>query len=176
MTRLYALVYALVPVLAAVLIAPAGTARAAEPSLLGQFGEWSAYVFNEDGGKVCFMTAQPKKMEGNYTKRGDVFAQITHRPAEGSKDVFSYITGYSFKAGSDANITIDGETFALFTQDDTAWAPDAVTDEKLAQALRKGSTMTIKGTSSRGTLTTDTFNLKGTGAAHDAINKECAAP
>jgi hypothetical protein len=33
--------------------------------------------------------------------------------------------------------------------------------------------MTVKGMSKRGTLTTDTFSLKGSGEAYDAVSKEC---
>jgi len=151
----------------------ASHAQAAEPKLLGTYSDWSAYVFTEGDSKVCYMASQPSKAEGNYTRRGEVFALITHRPAEGTKNVFSYITGYPYKPGSDATLKIDSSSFALFTQDETAWAPDAATDNKIADSLRKGSKMSIKGTSSRGTSTTDTFSLKGSSAAHDAITKEC---
>ncbi|MCB1556706.1 MAG: hypothetical protein KDJ15_05270 [Alphaproteobacteria bacterium] len=148
-------------------------ARASEPKLIGTYGDWAAYTFDEDGQKVCYMASQPKKAEGSYSRRGDVFALITHRPAEGSKNVFSYITGYTYKSGSDATVKIDSSRFTLFTQDETAWAPDAETDDKLAHTIRKGSGMVVTGTSSRGTETKDTFSLKGSGAAHDAINKAC---
>ncbi|MCB9987885.1 MAG: hypothetical protein H6868_00970 [Rhodospirillales bacterium] len=151
----------------------AGSALASEPRLIGTYGDWSAYVFEENGGKVCYMASQPKKAEGNYTRRDQPYALLTHRPSEGSKDVFSYITGYLYKTGSDATVTIDSKKFTLFTQDDTAWAPDAATDGEIAAAIRKGSKMVVKGTSARGTLTTDTYGLSGSGAAHDAINKEC---
>jgi len=151
----------------------APSAQASEPRLIGTYGSWSAYVFTEDGKKVCYMASQPTSAEGNYTRRGDIFALVTHRPAEGTKDVFSYITGYTYKPGSDATVKIDGNTFTLFTQDETAWTPDAETDKKLAQAIRAGNSLIVKGTSSRGTLTTDTFSLKGSGAAHDAISQEC---
>ncbi len=149
------------------------SAQAGEPRLIGTFGNWSAYIFTENGNKVCYMASQPQKDEGNYKKRGEIFALITHRPAEGTQNVFSYITGYSYKAGSDATITIDGQRFVLFTQDDTAWTPDAESDKRLADAIRAGSKMVVKGTSSRGTLTTDTFSLRGSAAAHDKISKEC---
>lgn len=140
---------------------------------LGIFGKWSAHVFMEDGHKVCYMASRPTEEQGKYTRRGDVYALITHRPAEGSKNVFSYITGYTYKPGSDVTVTVDGKKFTLFTQDETAWTPDAATDNALANAIRKGSNMVVKGTSSRGTVTTDTFSLKGSGAAHDAISREC---
>lgn len=155
-----------------VLLLPAA-ARAGEPRLVGTYDAWSAYVFDENGNKVCYMAAKPDQQKGNYSKRGEAFALITHRPAEGSENVFSYITGYSYKAGSDATVDIDGEVFTLFTQDETAWAPDAATDEKIADAIRKGSKMVVKGMSSRGTATTDSFSLKGSGSAHERISKEC---
>lgn len=148
-------------------------AHAGEPRLLGTYGDWSAYVFTENGNKVCYMASKPKKEEGNYTRRGEIFALITHRPAEGTKNVFSYITGYEYKAGSEATIDIGSNRFVLFTQDETAWAPDAQTDNKIADAIKAGSNMIVKGTSSRGTLTTDTFGLKGSAAAHDKITAEC---
>ncbi len=149
------------------------SAQASEPRLIATHGDWSAYVFTENGNKVCYMASQPKKAEGNYTRRGEIFALITHRPAEGTKNVFSYIAGYPYKAGSDVSVKIGSKKFTLFTQDETAWTPDSETDAALAQAIRAGSSMIVNGTSGRGTLTTDTFGLRGSGKAHDAISKEC---
>lgn len=150
-----------------------GVAQASEPTRIGVYGDWTAYEFVENGNKVCYMAAKEKTAEGNYNSRGDIYALITHRPAENSKNVFSYITGYPYKEGSEASVKIGGQTFSLFTQGETAWAPDADADARIAQAIQKGSTMVVKGTSTRGTLTTDTFSLKGSGAAYDAISKAC---
>lgn len=146
---------------------------AADPKPIGQFGDWTSYYLMEGGSKVCYMVSKPVSAKGNYTNRGEIFALITHRPSENTKDVFSYITGYTYKQGSDATVKIDGRKYILFTQDDTAWAPDASADSALAKAIRSGSKMTVQGTSSRGTLTTDTYSLKGSGAAYKAISKEC---
>ncbi len=151
----------------------ANSVQSSEPELLGQHGDWTAYTFMENNGKVCYMVSQPKKDEGNYTKRGDIFALITHRPAEGSKNVFSYIAGYTYKTGSEVTVKINDQSFKLFTQDDSAWASDQSTDNQLAEAIKRGSTLVVQGTSSRGTLTTDTFGLKGSSAAHKAISETC---
>ncbi len=150
-----------------------GQAYAAEPELLTQSGDWSAYVLKEGNGKICYMVSKPKENKGNYNNRGDIFALITHRPNESTRDVFSYISGYSYKVGSEATVTIDGKKHILFTQDDTAWAPDAESDSKLATAIKTGSKMTVQGTSSRGTLTTDVYSLKGATAAYKEISKAC---
>jgi invasion protein IalB len=148
-------------------------AMAQTPQLIGNYGDWAAYSFTENGSKVCYMVSQPKKAEGNYTKRGDIFALVTHRPGENTKNVFSYITGYTYKGGSDVTVQVNGETYTLFTEKDMAWTPDQDSDNRLAEDIRKGSTLIVKGTSSRGTLTTDTFSLKGSGGAHDAISEAC---
>lgn len=148
-------------------------AQASEPRLLSTFDDWSAYVFVEGGNKVCYMASQPTKKEGNYSTRGDVYALVTHRPAEGAKNVFSFMAGYPYEVGSEATVTIGSDKFSLFTQDDTAWAPDAAGDEKITAGIQKGVNMIVKGKSKRGTLTTDTFSLRGSGKAYEAITKEC---
>lgn len=155
------------------LVGVSTVAFASEPRLIATHGKWSAYVFTENGNKVCYMISEPTKHEGNYSRRGPIYALITHRPAEGSRNVFSYIAGYLYREKSDVTLRIDKTNYTLFTQDDTAWAPDAATDGKIAESLRRGSTMVVRGTSSRGTSTTDTFSLSGSTAAHDAITREC---
>lgn len=155
------------------LYAMMSSVHASEPELLGEHGDWKAYMFMENNGKVCYMVSQPKKHEGDYTQRGDIFALVTHRPAEGNKNVFSYIAGYTYKAGSEVTARANNQTFTLFTQDDSAWAPDQDTDNRLAEAIRRGSTLIVQGTSARGTLTTDTFGLKGSSDAHKTISEEC---
>lgn len=147
--------------------------QAAEPRLMGTYGDWLAYSFVESGNKVCYMASKPKKDEGKYSRRGEIFALVTHRPAEGTKDVFSYIAGYDYKSGGDVTVEVNGKRFVLFTQDDTAWTPDAETDARLSKAIRAGSKMIVKGTSSRGTATKDTFSLKGSTAAYKKITSEC---
>ncbi|MEM6812153.1 MAG: invasion associated locus B family protein [Pseudomonadota bacterium] len=161
----------------ALLIMPLATssgAFASEPRLIGTYGDWSAYVFMENGNKVCYMASQPKTAQGNYTKRGEIFALVTHRPAENTKNVFSYTTGYPYKDNSNVDVTIDARKFTLFTQGDTAWTADAASDNQLTNAIKQGNKMVVKGTSTRGTLTTDTFSLKGSTKAHQRISQECS--
>lgn len=149
-------------------------ALASDPVHIGAFGKWDAYEFEEPGGgKVCYMMAKPEKHEGAYSKRGEIVALITHRPAEGTRNVFSYMAGYSYKKGADVNLSVDGRKFTLFTQNDMAWAADAAADNALTTAIQKGSNMTVQGTSSRGTKTKDTFSLRGSSKAYEAITKAC---
>lgn len=148
-------------------------AHASEPQKIGTYGDWSAYSFVENGKKVCYMVSSPKTDEGDYTRRGEIYTLITHRPSENTRNVFSYIAGYPYKQDSEVTVSVNGKDFKLFTYEETAWAPDSATDNAIAAAVRKGSSLVVKGTSKRGTLTTDTYSLKGSGAAHDAISKAC---
>lgn len=149
-------------------------ALASDPVVIGEYGKWQAYEFDEPGGgKVCYMMAKPDKDEGAYAKRGEIVALITHRPGEGTKNVFSYMSGYSYKKGADVTVTVDSKKFTLFTQNDMAWAADATADTSIAEAIKKGSKMTVSGVSAKGTQTKDTFSLKGSTKAYDAITSAC---
>jgi invasion protein IalB len=153
--------------------APVPPSQAQGVKRIGDYGAWSSFQFSEDGKAACYMESQPKKAVGDYKKRGDVYAIVAHRPAEDRRDEVSVVAGYTYKKDSWVEVTIGAKTFQLFTQDDGAWAPDKKADKALVKAMIKGHTMVVKGTSSRGTLTTDTFSLSGFTKAYQAINKAC---
>jgi hypothetical protein len=149
---------------------------AQEVKVLGTFGKWIAQTYKENGKAVCFMSVKPDKSEGNYKARGDVLFMVTHRPAERAFDVITVAAGYQYQPDSDAVITSTGKRFSLFTNGERAWARDAQTDKAVVQLLAKSKTMTVKGTSSRGNITTDTFSLNGFSAAHKSISDSCKKP
>lgn len=147
--------------------------HAAEPKVLGAHKDWNAFLFEENGGKVCYVTSQPKKSESGGKPRGNVYVLITHRPAEKSLDVVSIMAGYTYKAGSEVAVTIGKDAFKLFTEGDNAWARNDKDDKALVAAMRSGVSMVVKGTSAKGTQTTDTYSLAGIGQAYAAINEAC---
>lgn len=157
----------------AVFILPAA---AAGQKMLSHYGSWEVWVDSENGQKICYMANRsPIKQEplGKKIRRDSFFALVTDRPADHTKDVFSYVAGYKYKEHADAKAIIDGVVFPLSVQDDTAWSPDTPTDNKIIRAMSKGKTLTISGVSRRGTNTVDTFSLAGSAQAHEAISKEC---
>lgn len=152
--------------------ADAKSGAAAGGGYLGTFGDWEAYRDPREG--YCYAGSKPQKEEGRYTQRGDVFVLVTHRPKEKSYNVVSFDAGYVFKDGAQASAVIGAQSFALFGQGEQAWTRDAEGDAHLVKAMRAGATMVVKGTSARGTATTDTYSLTGVSAALDAIDKACA--
>ena len=70
-----------------------GSAIAAAPKVLGEYGDWIAYYYRDGAGPVCYMASTPKKDEGKYSKRGDIYIVVTHRPSEKSFDVINVNAG-----------------------------------------------------------------------------------
>jgi hypothetical protein len=148
-------------------------AIAQETKFLGEFGNWEAFKEFSEGKTVCYMGAQPTKSLGKYKKRDDTYVLVTHRPAEKSFGVISVHAGYDFLKGSEATITINTNIFSFFTDAGHAFSYDKKNDISLIQAMISGAYMIIKGISSRGTKTTDTYSLRGVSAAWKAINIAC---
>ncbi len=149
-------------------------ATASVPQMIGEYDDWVAYYYRDSAGPVCYMASTPKKDEGKYTKRGDIYAVITHRPAEKSYDVLNINAGYTYKRDSKVTIKIGAKTFdRLFTSGDKAWSISEKTDKEIVEAMKKGSRMVVHGTSSRGTHTKDTYSLAGFTSAYRAISNKC---
>jgi Invasion associated locus B (IalB) protein len=150
-----------------------GPEAAAQVKQVGQFKRWSANVIQEGRARTCYVHGAPVSMKGKYKSRGKAFLQVTHRPAEGTRDEVGITAGYRYLKDSEAIVVIDKRRFVLFTDRDTAWAKNAREDRKLVRALIKGRKMTVRAKSSRGTLTIDTYSLLGFTRAYRAIGRAC---
>ncbi len=160
--------------LSAALVLPGtGPVLAQDIQSLGAFGDWRAYAYDEKGEKACYIASQPKKDEGDYKRRGEIYAMVTHRPADKVRDEVSLAAGYRYKSQTRVEVSIDGKTFELLPHEDTAWVPDSAGDRKLVAAMRAGRQMVVEGTSSRGTATKDTYSLIGFTKAYRAASKAC---
>jgi len=140
---------------------------------LGDSQGWSAYADPDRSGKICYLVGRPVKSEPHAVKRGDVYVYVTHRSAEHSYNVVSFNAGYAYKEGSDAELIVDNTKFDLFTNRDTAWARDGETEKQIVDAMVKGRQATLKGTSSHGTTTIDTYSLAGFSQVLVLIDKAC---
>jgi invasion protein IalB len=98
---------------------------------------------------------------------------ISSRPAEKVTDEVSIIIGYPFKPNSEATVAIGTTSFALYTQQDGAWIKNSAEEANLIAAMRAGHNAVLKGTSAKGTRSTDVFSLKGLAEAIDRSDQEC---
>lgn len=149
----------------------------AKPELLGDFGAWKAFKSSDGGTVVCYALSQPASSLPKGAKRDPIFFIVSNFPARQVKGEPSIVIGYPFKEGSKATVEVGGASYSFTTvnsgSEGGAWIPDSATEQKLIAGLRNGSAMTVKGTSKRGTNTTDKYSLSGVSQALDRINQEC---
>jgi hypothetical protein len=149
--------------------------NATEPSLLGQYGDWGAYTAAPGGKKVCFALSKPKSSKSSKSdiQRDQAYVFIATRPSDKVKNEVSVIIGYPLNIKAETTAAVGSASFAMLTQNDGAWLKNAAEEPQFIDAMRKGSDLVVKGTSSRGTQTTDTYSLKGVSQALDRVAKEC---
>jgi invasion protein IalB len=163
--------------------APEAASRAAtppavggvKPTLLGQYGDWGAYAASPGGKKVCFAIAKPVSSETNPPNRprNPIFMFISTRPTDKVVNEVSVIIGYPFKPGTEASVDIGSTDFALYTLQDGAWIKNAPEEAQMVDALRAGQSAVVKGTSAKGTQSTDNFSLRGLSQALDRVAQDC---
>ncbi|CUT09239.1 FIG00740902 hypothetical protein [Bradyrhizobium sp.] len=153
----------------------AAVAGGAEPTLIGQFGTWGAYSAAPNGKKVCFALAKPSSSKTNPPNRprDPAYAFVSTRPAEKVNNEVSVMIGYALKPGSESSVEVGGAAFAMYSQGDGLWIKNAAEEERMVEAMRKSADLVVKGMSSKGTETTDTFSLKGLAQALDKIAQDC---
>ncbi len=161
----------LIGLVAGALIASAAQAQSVR--LLGDYSDWSAYTASEGAGKVCFVLSQPEDVRPEPQGYDEAYLYLTHRPSEGVRSEFNLIAGYDFAPESEPTLSIDGQTYPLFAESDSAWLDDPAQGDTVAGRMRAGATLTVTGTSAQGTEVVQTFSLSGVTAASRAIDQEC---
>lgn len=154
---------------------PPQTAQAATavPKALGTAKDWNAYSAGSGKTLVCYVVGKPEKTLPEHVARGRIELTVTHRPGENAVNVVNFQLGYDAKAGSNAEVMVDGKKFELFTAKQGAWASDAATDKAVTVALSKGKQVVIKAVSIHNNGSTDTYSLDGFATALAMIDKAC---
>ena len=148
-------------------------AQEAESLRTGAFGDWIVHRNAGDGPKICFAASQPKIKEPAGANRSKIVLYVSAWPKEGVKSEVSVKLGYPVKPDSPVDVTVGDAAFQLFPDQDRAYVADSTEELKLVEAMKRGSTMVVKATSTRGTLTTDTYSLNGLGKALEAVAAAC---
>ncbi|HLT03123.1 MAG TPA: invasion associated locus B family protein [Geminicoccaceae bacterium] len=164
------------PTIIALLLTPvlSHAAAAQTPEFLGTHRDWNVYAFTEDNQKICYIASEPKKQEGDYTRRGNPAVLVTRRPGSPAVDEVSVQPGYSYLEGSEVKVDVDGRDFMLFTRGEHAWTKSQEADRALINAMKRGVDMTVRGTSTKKTYSLDTYSLLGFTAAYEAMVNACA--
>lgn len=151
----------------------ASGASAQSVRVLGDFRDWSAYATSDSAGQICFVLSKPVSVDPEPEGYTQAYFYLTHRPAERTRNELNIIAGFAFAPDSTATLQVGGETYELFTSDDSAWLLDTSKSEDVAGQMRAGTTMIVEGESARGFKIRETYSLSGVTAASRAIDGEC---
>lgn len=148
-------------------------ASAQQVRMLGEHRAWSSYAANDATGAVCFAMTKPEAVTPTPDGYSQAYIYVTDRPAENVTTEFNLVAGFAFQPDSKATVTVGGQTFNLFTQNDAAWLDDAGQSAELASAIRAGSSMVVEGITAAGIKVTQTYSLSGATAAQQSIGSGC---
>jgi len=132
-------------------------------------GKW---IFVKDD-EYCYIGSIPIETDlPKEKKRGDTYI-LVYKLVGNQDSVIQVEAGYNYKLNKDIIIKIDSTNYKFYTTEDvsdSAWTND---DAKVIFAMKKGLELSITGESSRGTITNDTYTLKGFTSAFDQLTKDC---
>lgn len=160
--------------LATLTLLSASPAFAEDPKPVSQHKDWTVFAYDESGKKTCFAVTQPAESLPKGVRRGSIFFSVTHSQTDKTVNAVSTSMGYPLQANSTPTITIGGKVYSLFAQGETAWPAGDNVQKALVTAMKRGQKMIIKGTSTRGTNTSDTYSLAGITAAIAAAKSHCS--
>lgn len=149
-------------------------ARAA--TVVATFKDWTLYANQDQGGKLCFLAAQPASSEPSDASREATLFYISAWASQGVKSEISVKLGFAARKSTDPVVGVvgaPGATFKLFVKNDRAFVADATAELKLIDAMKKGSKLTVQAVSEKGTIVIDTYSLSGITAALQALAAGC---
>lgn len=162
------------PILSLALLALSATAAQAQSvRVLGDHRDWSAYSSTSSAGKLCFALSKPKTVQpipAGYTQS---YLYLSHRAAEGVRNEINFVAGFDLAADSEATINVSGEKFPLFVDQGAAWLDNTAMADRVAGAMRAGSTLRVEVVAADGANIVETFSLSGATAASRSIDREC---
>ncbi|HVX82426.1 MAG TPA: invasion associated locus B family protein [Devosiaceae bacterium] len=154
---------------------PAAAPQAASaPTSIGTFKSWTAWKGNDANGLICYVSSEPTSSKPEGVNRDPVHFLVVNRKGLGIKNEVQTLIGYPLKKDGKPTATIDKKTYAMIADGSGAWLASAADEAGFVAALKAGTTLVVKGTSQRGTETTDTYSLAGVSAALAASDKACS--
>ncbi|MEM0923064.1 MAG: invasion associated locus B family protein [Pseudomonadota bacterium] len=157
-----------------------GAAWAQAQSRVDVQKDWAVFVAGEGAEKVCWIVSVPESSAATRdgkpvtVNRGDIFLMVAVRPGQNVKNQVSFIAGYPFQPGSKVDVTVGPRKQEMFTDGENAWLPSSAEDDTAVQRFRAGAKAQVRGLSSRGTTTVDTFSLSGFTAAIRSASGRCS--
>ncbi|MEM6489717.1 MAG: invasion associated locus B family protein [Pseudomonadota bacterium] len=142
--------------------------------------DWSIFEATIDGQKVCWVVTQPTASaafnngESVEVRRGDIFLMVAVYPNDQIDSEVMFMAGYPIQAGSKVETKVGDATFTMYPDGENAWLQSKEEDARVVSAFRGGAEAEVRGVSTRGNTTVDTFSLFGFTAALSAARTRCS--
>lgn len=157
--------------LASVAAIPAANAQ--QPEAKANFRDWSVFVREVDGEKICFAATEATDKSPKSVNHGDVFFLIASWKSGVAKEQPSLMTGYALNAKPEPTLRIGSDKWDMYVSENEAFIEASAEEDRLIRAMRRGSDMRISAVSQRGTATSYVISLRGVSAALDRAAAEC---
>ena len=132
-------------------------------------GKWS---FVKDD-TWCYIGSLPLKSDLPDTKKRGENYILVYKLIGSDEKIIQIEAGYNYNLSADILVKIDQAEYGFYTTEDssdTAWTNN---DSEVIYAMKMGLELILNGESSRGTITNDTYTLKGFTAAFNKLNEDC---
>ena len=132
-------------------------------------GSWTLTKDND----WCYIGSLPIKSDLAETKKRGENYILVYKIIGSDENIVQVEAGYKYNLDKDILVKIDNTSFKFYSTEDsseTAWTDD---DKKVIYAMKKGLDLKLVGESAIGTITNDTYTLKGFTAAINKLNKDC---
>ena len=148
-------------------------ASAAAPKAIGAYKDWSVFVRETDGDRICFAATEAKDKSPKSVNHGDVFFLVASWKSGAAVNQPSLMTGYNMKDAPSPTLRVGSEKWRMYVSDNEAFIESANDEQTLVSAMRRGANMRVSAVSSRGTATRYVISLRGISAALDRVIAAC---
>lgn len=148
-------------------------ALAQEPRAVATFKDWSVFVRDVAGDKICFAAAEASDKSPKSVNHGDVFFLVASWKSGAAKEQPSLMTGYALDQKPEPSVRIGSDKWDLYSSENEAFIESGDEEQRLLRAMRRGADMRISAVSKRGTATSYIVSLRGVTAALERVNREC---
>ncbi|WP_375207462.1 invasion associated locus B family protein [Hyphococcus sp.] len=150
-----------------------GGAMAQQPEAKATYRDWSVFVRETDGDKICFAATEASDKSPKSVNHGDVFFLIATWQSGAAKDQPSLMTGYALNAKPEPTLRIGSDKWEMYSSENEAFIETSSEEQRLINAMRRGADMRVSAVSQRGTATSYVISLRGVSAALDRVAQEC---
>ena len=149
------------------------TAVAQEPQAVATYKDWSVFVRDVNGEKICFAATEATDKSPKSVNHGDIFFLVSSWKSGAATNQPSLMTGYPLNAAPEPTLRVGSDKWDMYVSENEAFIEQTAEEERLVRAMRRGADMRVSAVSQRGTATSYIISLRGITAALERVSTEC---